>query len=62
MVGALLRFAIAPQVNANEPRSLAARNDLTNLAGHKRSSFFQKQTCFRGICKLKFRGQMRFGC
>src|SRR5579872_771935 len=39
---------------------LASCNDLTNLAGHKCSSFLRKQTCVRVICKLKFRGELRF--
>jgi PAS domain S-box-containing protein len=54
VVGALARFAIAPEINADEPTALAARDDLTNFARHTCSSFLRKQTCVRAICGLNF--------
>jgi hypothetical protein len=54
VVGALSHFAIAPQVNADQPPSLIACDDLTNLTRHRCSSFLRKQTCVRAICKPSF--------
>src|SRR5258706_15647088 len=37
------RFAIASEVDSDEPSALASRHDLTNLARHTGSSFLRNQ-------------------
>ena len=49
VVGTLASFAVAPQVNADKLTTLASRNDLTNLAGHRCSSFLPNEAPFRRI-------------
>jgi hypothetical protein len=49
MVFALMGFRITAKVDSDEPIALASRDDLTNFAGHKGSSFLRNQADIRRI-------------
>jgi len=54
VVSALASFAIAPEINTDEPTTVAACDDLTDLRRHRDSPFFGSRR-IRAICAFQLR-------